>query len=249
MQELPDLIFEGDDTVVTMKVHKLAYNDRGLIAYASLAGPANAVKVIRGGLSEGIRPFLEGLSTNGLRLFTVKPGKNGEKPYRFRYAGLGDGYVHVELRLELDYAVVVVQDTEDEWHTELLRLTTAPILPEYVPWLREAIKKPGSPIELRTFNCDAAGVWQCDDAKVGELVVEGVKAGALVLPECETDMHELKGLSDYIGAYATKMVDSAGSALHPLFDPRLEAPAIPPMKRAPFTPQAWMVEALRRCVA
>jgi hypothetical protein len=34
-----------------------------------------------------------------------------------------------------------------------------------------------------------------------------------------------------------------------MFDPKLETTDIPDLKRKPFVPQAWMIEAVRRTVA
>ena len=61
--------------------------------------------------------------------------------------------------------------------------------------------------------------------------------------------YDLESLGQYVSHYAQKMVDAAGQALRPLFDPSLDEVMLPTLARQPFVPQGWLIEAVRRSLA
>ena len=245
MQELPDFLIktgEGDKAQVAgMKVHRLAYKYRRIL-YGSFVGAANSAKLLRGAIRHGAE------CTFMSRDMKFENLKGGDDVFTFRQTGIGKGYVHAVIEpIDLE-AFAVFGDGDDEWHRELMRVSTIPVLREWVPWLRERVKADARSAEVDCFNCDMQ-VYNVDDSFVARLVTEGGESGAIVLPECETDMDTLGTLPDYIRAYAQRMVESAGSSLRPLLDPKREQVQLPPLRRQPFVPQAWLIESARRAMA
>lgn len=241
MIELPDFTVRGtEDTLAGLKVHQLARTGRTLV-FGSFVGAGNAVKVVRAGLYSGMNCWCDEQQI-------VFPKPKDETPWAFRQVYLGKGYVHCTLLWRTDDILVALNGTDDEWLGELLRLSTAPVLPEFVPYLKARIRSGSRSVQLSCFNLDAE-VYRVDDEAIGRLLIEGVEAGELEIPECACDLGELGGLPAYIRAYAPRMVESAGSSLSPLFHPERDAVRMPALGRKPFTPQAWLIEAGRRAMS
>ena len=243
--ELPEWIIRGTDTRVAFKVHRLAHQ-RGLVAFASLVGSANAVKLLRDALAarEGI-----GGEIDGQTVYVPKDKNHADREYLFRQTGLQAGYIHAVLRRQEAGALLVIDDSTQEWTRELLRISTAPILPEFIPWLRKCIEDICPRANLTNMEGGCAEAYTCNDHTIGNMLVEGVEGGHLQIPECHRDLAELKDLPSYVQAYANEMMLSTSTCLRPLFDPKLDAVDLPPLKRKPFAPQGWMAEAIRRAVA
>jgi hypothetical protein len=235
--EMADITVSGVDTVTGLKVHQIAYDNSGHLAFASLIAPANAVKLWRGGLTTGMKCRYQ-----GDHIIIPKGAKDA---CSFRQAGLGRGYVHCVTRYRGSKAILLLDDSE--WLAELLRISTVPIAPEFVPYLRRRIEDDGRWVRFNLVNCEAKA-YRVDDGTLERYLVEGGTGGEINLPECGMDMGELSGLPDYIRAYAQVMVDSAGSSMQPLLHPERETVTMPALGRQPFVPQAWLIEGARRAM-
>lgn len=241
MQELPSFIMTAAETVAGLKTHQLAYAGRRIL-YGSFVGSANACKVLRGAIRHGAKCNFEGFHSC-LEFARCK----GDSPFTFRQCGVGKGYVHAVIEPVNLEAFMVYTDADDEWHRELMRVSTVPIMPEWVPWLKQRIRVDYTPVDITAFNCDMQ-VYRIGDDEVSSLLKLGGEKRYIEIPECEIELSTLSTLPDYIRAYAQKMVESAGSSLRPLLDPKHETVSLPRLKRTPFVPQAWLIDAARRAM-
>lgn len=239
--EMSDITFTvpGADTIIRLKVHQLATYGGG-IYWGSFIGVGSSVKALRASLSAGLTGSVEGDRVRTL-------GTSDEIRYDIKYAGLGSGNVHVTLRFVHPKGMIVVNAEDDaEWHREFLRLTTAPVLREWVPYLRgraaEAVQK------LTCIDCDVVG-GGLEEHVIDGWIVEGADAGEIEVPEAGHDFGKFEGrIGPYIHAYAASMITAAGGTLAPVFDPETEPHRLLPtnLRRQPFVPQGWLIEAVSR---
>lgn len=240
IQEMPWLTMEHNEEAAAVRVHRIAH--RRVITDLSAVAAGSAAKVLRGMANMG------GVASLGTEQIGFQAPDDFGSRYVFKHTGLGHGLIHCRVTYRFDEGVMIDEDTDDQWLKELLRISTVPILPSFIGYLKERIKKDCQQLDLTCINCDIVA-YRVTDLDVEQFLKEGGESGAINLPECEVDFDGLSSLPEYIHAYAQKMVDSAGSTLRPLFDPSKETVSLPPLRRAPFTPQAWLIEAARRAIA
>ena len=248
MNCLPDVIIRGgDDTVVHFKCHALAWREpvgygTPSISYGSFIGAGQALKVLRCSLSSGCMMKVNGNTCQ------LKPAVENLLRYEFRIHKFNDRHIHATLRAVPAGVIFTMNvDDMDEWASELMRVTSIPILPDWMPAIVQKLRAL-EPAKQSGFNCNPHAVF-VDDERAYWALNKCVEEGAIELPECAVDMEEVATLNDYIRLYAEKMVESAGSTLRPLFDPAKEAASIPKLLRRPFRPQGWLIEAASRFMA
>ena len=253
MIQLPDAVFYGNESKPIAKVHKLVleessgYQGNGRLIYGSFVGSGSAIKVIRGQIADK-GGFFEVTHDSALyRGHFAKPNPE-EFEYKAKYHKIGDGLIHAVVRA-MSHTEMLILDPGNiaEWQVELFRTVTTPVLPEWIEPLLPSIREYATPTALTTFGCEPE-VWTIPDIWMDKVVTEAVQAGTIAIPECTRDMGELKTVMDYVREYATILIESTGSALSPLFDPRTEVPTIPMLLRAPFRPQSWVIEGVKRAI-
>lgn len=247
MQEMPVAILRGDnsDTLVPVKIHQMVWreggrNQQSLLVYGSFVAPGNAVKIIRGGCTVGTVFLVQNQPV------AMPPAQEGIFRYDLAYHRLADGHVHCAVKTVRCAGVVLMDESDDsEWRDEIMRVSSLPLLPEWTTVLSARIKKAKRAVELSTFNCKCS-CYHLDDCDLEKILLAAINDGEISIPDCKIDIGGIGSLSEYIRIYAEKMIDSAGSALEPLFDPRKEQPVIPVLLRRPFRPQAWVMEGAKR---
>lgn len=246
MQEMPEAALRGDkdDTVTFVKIHQLVTRplERGgdLLVYASLIGSPQSIKVLRGGCSIGLNIFIGG------QPIAMPAAVEGIFRYDFAFHRMADEHVHCAVKTVHQAGIILMDDTsEEEWRDEILRVSSLPLLPEWTPTLAAKIKAKCKPVGLHTFNCTCT-CYRLEDYDIQQILLAAIDSGEISIPDCQVDIGEVASISDYIRIYAERMIDSAGSAMEPLFNPRTEQPVIPVLLRRPFRPQAWVMEGAKR---
>lgn len=241
------LLGDSTDTFVPVRIHQMTWREQGeyqdpIVIYGSFVGPGSALKILRGGCALGLRMLIAGNTC-------TMPANVAGTNYRFSHAKLAEGLFHATVRATQDDHVLLLDNNSDEeWRDELMRVSTLPIQPEWIGRIVAAVKQKHKPAKLENFGCSAVA-YHLNEEHLSKILVGLIKGGDIVIPECESDMETVTSVSDYIRMYADKMVASAGVSMKPLFDPRAEEAAIPPLMRSPFTPQAWLIEAGKRQLA
>lgn len=167
----------GDGLRYTFHCSAIAWEFR-LLLVCGVAGPAMAIKALRGALSQGKPTFdwyppgaeypeRTGLTRDAMGYRLTKPTKLGYGTWHF-------------LAYSARSEVLLSAQDEALWQ-HLCKHMTTPLLSEWTPYIREHLASARKFRSPSTFGCSPA-LLAATDADVDRIVSAGIRSGELKLP-------------------------------------------------------------------
>src|SRR5579872_6247522 len=226
------------------------YEDEMLLL--SVIGAETGVKALTAGLRSSVsdqRRIEYSVHVGPVNRTRLSKCANGYRVYRTK---LAYGLWHVLCLGQREGFLPAVTD-ESLWQLLLADRFTTPLLRDWIPWLREEMKRRGSLVELTTFGCQA-GLLLADGEALDALVSDGIKSGCLRIAgraahaRQRVDHDGIKNLDEYLLAYGGMLGKQAERSLDPLHVPGRDPLPDLDLLRDPFDAQAHVIEAARKAL-
>jgi hypothetical protein len=215
------------------------------------------------GAETSVKALTAGLRASGRDQKRIDYSANVGPVSRVRLTRHGDGYrIH---RTRLNYGLwhvlclakregfMPVLNEGSLWQMLQGDRFTTPLLRDWMPWLREEMRKRGQLVELNQSGCQA-GLLLADNDALDELVADGVKRGHLRIggkphrAARPVQDDGIQNLDDYMRAYGAMLGRQAERSLDPLHVPGRDALPVLALQRDPFEAQCHVVEAARKAL-
>ncbi len=223
------------------------------ILLLSVIGSETSVKALTAGLRSSTR--------DQKRIeYTVHLGKVNETNltkcpdgYRVYRSKMAYGLWHVLCLSKRDGFLPIISDAT-VWQLLQGDRFTTPLLREWVPWLRQEMKKLGIIVPITQSGCDA-GLMIAEAEALDDLISRGIRNGYLTIPGQPIERKKINGtawpraiktLEEYLVEYGSLLGQQAERSLEPLHVPGRDT--LPPLDllRPPFEAQAHVIEAIRK---
>jgi hypothetical protein len=222
------------------------------ILLLSVVGAETSVKALTAGLrSSGsdqrrIEYSVNVGSIDRIRLLRCPDG------YRVYRTKLAYGLWHV-LCLAKRTGFMPVVTEESLWQQLQRDQFTTPLLKDWIPWLRDEMKRREVLVEMTQFGCNA-GLLLAENDTLDGLVSDGIKRGDLAIAGAHASAaqpvegDEIESLEEYLLAYGSMIGKQAERSLDPLHVPDRDPLPSLDLLREPFDAQYHVIEAGRKAL-
>jgi len=223
------------------------------ILLLSVVGSETSVKALTAGLRSSTKDQKRLEYTIHLGMVNETNLTKCPDGYRVCRSKMDYGMWHVLCLAKRDGFLPVISD-ETVWQLLQRDRFTTPLLREWVPWLRQEMKKLGIIVAMTQSGCDA-GLMLADSESLDDLVSRGVKQGHLPIEGQPIERkkingtawpHAIKTLEEYLVEYGSLLGKQAERSLDPLHVPGRDPLSDLALLRPPFEAQAHVIEAVRK---
>lgn len=222
------------------------------ILLLSVVGSETSVKALTAGLRSSNRDqkrLLYSVQLGNVNQADLSRCPDGYRIYRTK---IDYGLWHVLCLAKRDSFLPIITD-ETVWQRLQSSQFTTPLLREWVPWLRNEMKRRKVIVELTQHGCQA-GLMLANDEALDALVSSGIKKKQLTIAGLDVKLknsrrsNPIKSLDDYLTTFGPLLGKQAERSLAPLHVPGRDAVVPQDLLRSPFEAQSHVIEAARKAL-